>query len=71
MASNKRAIRLLLDPWVEAAIVDIAKKEGRSLASAAMRMIEDGLAQRRSASHQVARVVKLASILRGDMGATS
>lgn len=59
MPSEKRAIRLLLEPWIEAAIVDIAKKEGRSLASAAIRMIEFGIAQRRSASLDTQRLVSM------------
>ena len=71
MPSKKRAIRLLLEPWIEAAIVDIAKKEGRSLASAAIRMIEFGIAQRRSATTEVSKIVQVIRGEASNFGATS
>ena len=65
MPTDKRAVRLLLPPWVEQTVIDIARKEGRPIATLCVRLIEEALSARRSAQNQIAEVSKLVSVIKG------
>jgi hypothetical protein len=65
MPTDKRAVRLLLPPWVEQTVIDIAKKEGRPIATLCVRLIEESLSARRSAQHQIGEVQRLVSVIKG------
>jgi hypothetical protein len=65
MPTDKRAVRLLLPPWVEQTVIDIAKKEGRPIATLCARLIEEALGARRSAQHQIGEVQRLVSVIKG------
>jgi hypothetical protein len=59
MPTDKRAVRLLLPPWIEQSVIDLARKEGRPIATLCVRLIEEALSHRRSATMETTRLVQL------------
>ena len=64
MPTDKRSLRILLEPSTEREVIAVAKSEGRALASVCVLLIEQALYEKRRAAHQIAEVGRLASLLR-------
>ena len=59
MPSDKRSLRVLLEPSDEREVIAISKQEGRSLASVCSRLIQAALYQRRASEKQTSALVQM------------
>jgi hypothetical protein len=69
MPTDKRSLRILLNPSTEREVIAIANAEGRALASVCVRLIEQALYEKRRAKAEVEKVARLASVIRGEASA--
>jgi hypothetical protein len=64
MPSNRKGLRLLLEPGMEHQIHQLALKEGRPLTAMCNRLLGEALAARQAAAHQVDEVRRITEILK-------